>query len=755
MIAPHPRIEDEEIQINSRLLSILLVILLPVAITFLLVMTIGYKTSDLTPDLLVFGSLLILLTGIYWVNRLGHFHIAVIAILILGGIAIFIEALLDKDMGDLAFLLLPMIIASLFLSRKHLLILAGFYISGPVFLLFAFPDIQPGTIVRFIFPLLILGFILNIISRSHRDYLENTRNQKLMASELRYSLSADAVNDGLWDWDFVKNKVYYSSRWKEMIGYEPDEISDSPDEWFTRIHPDDIEAVSLNLRQVFNPGSNETFEIEYRFRHKNGNYIWVLSRGRPNRDDNGNILRTIGSHTDITSRRQAEEKLSFDALHDTLTGLANRALFNEKLNQIIKYAKKDPSLLFAVLFLDLDHFKDINDSMGHEAGDLVLKQFAQRVQSVLFDVDTLARLGGDEFVILLETLDSPQRPINVIRRIKDSINQPFNINVSKIYLTVSIGVVIATWEYNSSDEIMRDADIAMYHAKGKGRDTFEIFNNDMRARILNRLNLERELRQAIYNSEFFLEYQPITNLSTSTLLGFEALIRWNHPDRGVIPPAEFISLAEQTGLIIQIGEWVFRTACIQMKEWEIKYPTTKQLTMSINVSGKQLNHARFYKTVAEILEEIDIKPNRINLEITETVILEDNPETHNALMSLSQQGFKLQLDDFGTGQSSLGYLQKYPLSDIKIDRTFVSHINQKREYGLINGIIQLAKALELNTIAEGIETKEQATALKSLKCDSGQGFGISTPAPGHVIDQFFQKQLSNPSFILPIINFPN
>ncbi|MBE0683025.1 MAG: EAL domain-containing protein [Anaerolineales bacterium] len=755
LILPHPRIRDDEIRISSRLLSILLVLLLPTACVFLAALSIGFGPTDqtLSPDFLIFGTLMVIMAGIYWVNRMGYFDAAIMVTLFIGGLAILLEAVIDRDMGDLAFLVLPMIIASLFLSIRRMVLLSMFYLGGTVLLPFVFPEIYTETIIKFALPMLVLGIVLTIISRLHRDYLEAVRNDKIVASELRYSLSADAVNDGLWDWDHVNNRVYYSSRWKEMIGYKPDEITDALEEWLSRIHPDDKEDISRHLNQPGAASLEEPFEMEYRFRHKNGTYIWVLTRGRSNYDAHGTLLRTIGSHTDITTRKEAEEKLSFDALHDHLTGLSNRALFNEKLNQVIKLAKKDSSLLYAVLFLDLDDFKDINDSMGHEAGDEVLKHFSLRILSVLFEVDTLARLGGDEFVILLESLDSPQRPLEVVQRIQETLNKPFFIHDSNIYLTVSTGVVIGAQEYSSSDEIMRDADIAMYHAKSLGKNTFEIFNINMREQILNRLNLERELRQAIQNKEFLVEYQPITDLNTTKLLGFEALVRWNHPRRGLILPGEFIPIAEQTGLILPIGEWVFETACRQMKAWEEKYPSTKALTISINVSGKQLNHARFYKTVAELLEDVKLEPRRVNLEITETSILEDNPETHNSLMELAKLGLNLQLDDFGTGQSSLSHLQKYPLSEIKIDRSFVALIDKKREYGLVNGIIQLARALELKTIAEGIESKKQEETLKSLNCDSGQGFGIHTPVSADRIDSLLREQDGKHDLFLPVNNY--
>ncbi|NOH03600.1 MAG: EAL domain-containing protein [Chloroflexi bacterium] len=480
--------------------------------------------------------------------------------------------------------------------------------------------------------------------------------------------------------------------------------------------------------------------MEYRFRHKNGDYIWVLSRGRALHDENGIVTRSLGSHTDISARKRSEEKLVFDALHDKLTGLPNRTLFNERLSRVIKRTRKDPSFLFAVLFLDLDNFKNVNDSMGHESGDELLKLFASRIQNILFDVDTLARLGGDEFALLVESLDSQQRPVEIAQRIRASLKNPFTVLDRDLYLTASIGVVIYSEEYSTSEEILRDADIAMYHAKNMGRDTVEIFNSAMRERIMRRLNLERDLRQAVARNEFYIEYQPIVDLKTSKLLAFEALLRWHHPQRGLIPPEEFIPIAEQTGLIIPIGEWVFQAACAQMKRWDRLHDYMQKVSINVNVSGKQLNRPDFPSTVTRILDATSLDPARLNIEITETVILEDNPYTFDALTSLSKLGIRFHLDDFGKGQSYLGYLQKYPLSQIKIDRSFVANLPNAKEHDLIHGIIQLAKALDMETVAEGIESKDQEAVLKYLQCDSGQGFGISVPIPADEVDKLIREQ---------------
>jgi diguanylate cyclase (GGDEF)-like protein/PAS domain S-box-containing protein len=753
LITPHPRIEDEEERINSRLLSVLLLSILPVAFLFLVILAISYyPETSLNTDFKVFGSLIVVFWGVYWVNRRGYFRLANLAILLIGGISITAEAILDSDFNDLAFLLLPMIIASLFLPRDYLLFISLINISGPVAILLIFPPSETDNIIRFILPMLVVGTILIIISRTHRDFLEESRNQKLKASELRYTLLTEAVNDGLWDWDLLTNSVYYSPRWKSMIGYEPGEISDSPEEWRARIHPEDLEHVVLELEHL-STSKEPSFKVDYRFKHKKGHYIWVMSRGIPIYDDNNTLIRTVGSHTDITDRKQAEQELEHNALHDLLTGLANRYLFNEKVEHSIKFARKNPNYRFAVLFLDMDNFKDVNDSMGHDAGDELLKQFASRLESSLFDLDTVARLGGDEFVILLEGLDDVQRPIGIVQRIKKTIEKPFTINETEIVLTVSIGIVIGTSRYSTAEEVLRDADIAMYHAKNAGRNTFEIFNPSMREQILDRLNLERELRMALYNEEFHLEYQPITDLNSNQLLGFEALIRWQHPERGLVSPRDFIPIAEQSGLIVPIGNWVFKTACSQLSEWDEKFPALGHLTMNVNISEKQITHSNFFSSVCKILELSKLEPARINLEITENVVLQSDPEIREILINLVELGVNLQLDDFGTGQSSLGYLRRFPLSTIKIDQSFTNHLDETQDLDLIRGIIQLARALKLKTVAEGIETRKQASTLRALQCDQGQGFGISKPEFAQEIEKMLINQAGNPNLILPATDF--
>lgn len=754
LVEPHASLQDEESKINSQILSLLLVVLLPVATAFLGFLYFRYRLADpyLATDFRIFGSLIGTLWVFYFLNRLGYYKLSIFAILITGEIILVLESVLDHDPDDMVFLLLPMTFAAVLIPRKPLFIIGLCYISSPVILLPFLLEQEQNRVIKFVIPILAIGIILNFIARAHRDHLEELRKKQLIESELRYSLSIDAVNDGIWDWNFETNRVFYSPRWTEMIGYGQNEISDSPHEWLSRIHPDDLDHIANKLRHFVNDGLREAIDLEFRFRHKNGEYLWVLSRGRAIRNESGSITRVLGSHSDITLRKRAEERLVYDALHDSLTGLANRTLLAERLNQVIKRARKDPDYLYAILFFDLDNFKNINDSLGHDAGDEILKLFTRRVQAIVFDVDTLSRLGGDEFVLLLESLDSPQRPVEIINRIRHALDEPFQVKTRNIHLTASVGVVIGSRDYSSSEEVMRDADIAMYQAKSLGKDTFEIFNVSMREKIMKHLNLERDLRHAVHHKEFTLEYQPIIDLRTTRLLAFEALVRWSHPELGIVFPDEFIQMAEKTGLIIPIGEWVFRNACEQMKKWESIHPSVESLDININVSGKQLNHHKFYETVAEIIDTTGFDPERVNLEITETVILEDNPETLSTLTNLVKMGIKLHLDDFGKGQSYLAYLQKYPLSDIKIDRSFVANLPNSREQGLIRGIIQLAKALEITTIAEGIESKDQETILKSLECDGGQGFGISMPLSAVAVEHLLRGQSGSDSYYFPVKN---
>jgi diguanylate cyclase (GGDEF)-like protein/PAS domain S-box-containing protein len=571
-------------------------------------------------------------------------------------------------------------------------------------------------------------------------------------------LAARGANDGLWDWDLKTNRIYFSSRWKSILGYAEDELGDSPDEWFSRIHTENQEQTRLELSTHLR-GLTPNFESEHRIRHKDGSYRWVLTRGLAVREslnqppskngqgtaklastnitavhETGNLIRMAGSMTDITARKQAEEQLLHDAFHDALTGLPNRALFIDRLGRVIERANRNSTNPYAVLFLDLDRFKVINDSLGHSIGDQLLITLSQRLKAVLRSVDTVARLGGDEFVILLEDLPNPEDATRVAKRFQEELKQAFILEGHEVVVTASIGIVSDTDSYQRPNDVLRDADIAMYRAKARGKDRYEIFDASLRARAIARLEMESNLRAGFEDGELYLNYQPIRSLSTDRLNGFEALLRWKSSFRGSIPPAEFIPVAEETGLIVPIGEWVLREACRQVQIWQRNYPMDPPLSININISGVQFTQPRFLELVEQVLYETGLAPHSLKLEITESVFLENAEHANEILLKLRDLGVQLQIDDFGTGYSSLAYLQHFPIQTIKIDKSFISRMGSKGNGGddgsggeIVKTIVALARDLGMDAVAEGVETPEQLAQLKALDCQYGQGYLIARP----------------------------
>ena len=416
--------------------------------------------------------------------------------------------------------------------------------------------------------------------------------QALRASEERYALTAYGANDGLWDWDLKKNETQFSARWKSMLGYAEDVIGNGPEEWFSRVHPDDYAALERALAAHVD-GQSPHFEHEHRMLHQDGNYYWMLSRGLAVRDETGKGRRMVGSQTDITLRRQAEEKLRYGALHDELTGLPNRPAFMERLRRSLERARLDDEYVFAVLFLDLDRFKIINDSLGHRVGDQLLLEIARRLETALRPSDLVARSGGDEFVVLIDHLREEHDVAYVAERIQKILSVPITLDEREVFTTVSIGITMSSSLSECAEDLVRDADTAMHRAKLNGKARFEIFDPQMREQALRIMQMETDLRRALSREEFVLYYQPIISFDSGRLAGFEALIRWNHPLRGFIGPGEFIPIAEDNGMINPIGRWVLQEACRQMREWQRKFIGGLPLTISVNLSGKQFFAAQF------------------------------------------------------------------------------------------------------------------------------------------------------------------
>ncbi|HEY9617765.1 MAG TPA: EAL domain-containing protein [Microcoleaceae cyanobacterium] len=569
----------------------------------------------------------------------------------------------------------------------------------------------------------------------------------LRESEERYAIAVQGAKDGLWDWNLKTNQVYFSPRWKFMLGWEEDEVSHNLDEWFSRIHPEDFESVKA-LLVAHLEGSTPDFEGEYRMLHRDGSYRWMLCRGLAVYANHGKVSRIAGSLTDITSRKRTEKQLLHDALHDALTDLPNRALFMDRLERSLERHKRNPHYLFAVLFLDLDRFKIVNDSLGHVVGNHLLIEIARRLQACIRSEDTVARLGGDEFVILLEEIECPSDATRVAERIQQELTQPFDLNGHEMFVTVSIGIALTTTEYEQPEEILRDADTAMYRAKALGKSRYELFDTSMHTHAVTLLQLETDLRYAIERQEYELHYQPIVALKTNRLSGFEALIRWRHPQRGLVAPGAFIPMAEETGLINSIGWWVLQEACQQMQNWQQQFSLHPPLSMSVNLSGKQLSQSDVVTRVERILQTTGLNPATLKLEITESSIMENAESTIARLQQLKALGIQLSIDDFGTGYSSLSYLYRFPIDTLKIDRSFINTMDVELEkLELVRTIATLAWNLNMDVVAEGVENDNQLTYLKSLGCEYAQGYLFSCP-----VDKVVAEQIIFNSFNLSQFN---
>ena len=560
----------------------------------------------------------------------------------------------------------------------------------------------------------------------------------LRESEERYALAISGANDGLWDWDLKSNQIYFSPRWKALLGYEENEFGNLPDEWFNRIHPQDQAQMQTSLA-LHVKGDVPHFESEYRLKHANGSYRWMLSRGQAVRDEKGAAYRLSGSQTDITDRKLAEERLIHDALHDALTGLPNRVLFMDRLSQRLEHAKRRPRDLFAVLFIDLDRFKVVNDSLGHAVGDQLLIVAAHRLKACIRQEDTISRLSGDEFAILLNGIGDISDAMHVAERIQIELNSASMLDSIDRPTSASIGITMFDGSYAQPEELLRDADTAMYRAKAKGGGQYQVFSSEMYTRAVALLQMESSLRHAVEKKELEVYYQPIVSLKKIRILGFEALLRWNHPQRGIVSPLEFIDIAEDTGLIFPIGEYVLQTACAQVKSWrESGHP---DLWVSVNISSRQFQDQNLIKVIEKTLAQTGLPGDGLQIEITEGVAMKDLEHSIKFLYGLRRLGVQVSLDDFGNGYSSLSYINRFPLNVLKIDRSFIRDIEiNKNSAAIATAIIALAHTLNLDVVAEGVEKEEQLSFLKSKACDKVQGFLFNKPVPAGEIDEILKSK---------------
>ena len=457
-------------------------------------------------------------------------------------------------------------------------------------------------------------------------------------------------------------------------------------------------------------------------------------------------IQTYELQNEILERRTVEQQLTHDSLHDAMTGLPNRVLFLDRLGQAIAYCKRRTEYTFSVLFVDLDQFKVINDSLGHLTGDQLLISAGRRMSECLRSSDTVARLGGDEFAILLEITGEKSSVSLIAGKLQDALKLPFQLDGHELYITASIGVVTSVAEYFHPEEVLRDADIAMYQAKAQGKARFETFEITMRSHVFSRLEMEQELRMALEDREFQLYYQPIISMKSDQLISFEALIRWTHPTRGLLLPDEFLPIAEESGLILPIEEWVLNEACAQLKKWHEKYPSLQNVSVNVNVSNRQFAQSSFVDGVIKALQRNDLKAEALKLEITENVLIRNYAAANEVFTKLRNLGVQLQIDDFGSGYSALGYLQHFPISAIKIDKSFIDEMGKgPRGIELIRAIVSMARELGMEAIAEGIETDEQLKQLKDLSCNLGQGFFLSKPLDKGSAETMLEKHESEPA----------
>jgi len=578
-----------------------------------------------------------------------------------------------------------------------------------------------------------------------RDITERKRaDSALRESEYKLRTLLDSMSEGLLQVDTEDRILFVNNCLCEMVGYSQEELIDT--DWSLLLLDegrDFIKTVNERRRK----GIADTYEIC--LKKKSGELIWTMVGGVPMVNAEGVVSGSMGVFTDITERKRAEEQLLYDAFHDGLTGLANRALFMDHLQLTIERGKRKPESLYGILFLDFDRFKVINDSLGHAEGDKLLKLVAERLESSLRPGDLVARLGGDEFTILLNELEDESDARRIAERIQEDLKVPFVLSGREVFSSVSIGIALSSAGQEKAEDMLRHADIAMYSAKAKGKAQHQVFDQEMHRHAVKQLEIETEMRYALERGDFCLHYQPIFNLETRNLVGFEALIRWNHPERGMIAPGEFIPVAEENGLIFQLGQWTVHESCRQMRHWQSSNPAASALTVSVNLSCREFLQLNLAEQVAATLSATQLDPGSLKLEITESHIMENSELAIKIMNRLRILGVEMSLDDFGTGYSSLSYLHRLPVSYLKIDRSFINQMVENGENReIVHTIIKLAQNLKMKVVAEGIETADQLEHLSHLQCDYGQGYFFSRPLAAGAVEAFIEENIESMPFVI-------
>lgn len=586
---------------------------------------------------------------------------------------------------------------------------------------------------------------IRLIRDSRRQLLD--KHRELAAERERFELAIDGTLDGLWDWDLLTGRVYHSERFSRMLGFEPGELPDDASCWKELVHLDDRKQAREILKRYLAGSGQGTYENTFRMRTRSGEWRWITARGKAHFDEHGRAVRFVGFNSDVTRlvRQQQElaenqQSLQYQATHDPLTGLANRALLLDRLRHSIQKAKRDKAKL-ALMFIDLDHFKSINDSLGHLMGDRVLKVVTQRLTKTIRAVDTLARLGGDEFTVIIEGINKPQDASLLAEKIIHRIEQKISIDGHDMFLGCSIGISVYPDNGLNVEDILKNADAAMYRAKNTGRNNFQYYSVEMTDQAFDRLNMESNLRKALRHEEFEVYYQPQIDARDNSVIGAEALVRWNSPEHGMISPGRFIPVAESSHLIVELDRFVMKRAINDFGSWYRQDMVPGVLSM--NLSVKQLQQSDFLAEVISYACEADIDPKCLELEVTEGQIMEDPEEAIAMLHSLNEVGINLALDDFGTGYSSLAYLKRLPISKLKIDQSFVRGLPDDQEDAAISrALVALADSLGLDLLAEGTESLGQIEFLRALGCNKFQGYYYGKPMPAADFEAFLVNHSS-------------
>jgi diguanylate cyclase (GGDEF)-like protein/PAS domain S-box-containing protein len=603
-----------------------------------------------------------------------------------------------------------------------------------------------STVIKH-FPWLIVGLSSGLVipTAFQRLWLRCIGQTAGTRKEL-FRLVAENAADMIALVDTKGRSLYHNPAYLRVLGYSPTELEATSA--LEQVHPEDRFSVMEAAREA-RDGATER-RLEYRIRHKSGSWRVLESTASAIRNAKGEVREIVIVTRDITDRKRAEERLEYNTFHDPLTGFPKRNLFVDRLQHCWLRARRNPAYKYAVLFVDVDGFKVFNDSMGHDGGDQLIIEIGRRLSACLRYDDTvtlpkgkrrigdqvLSRLGGDEFTILLDGLRDPSDAMRVAKRMQAAMAKPFQIAGRGIFTSASIGIALSTTPHERPEDLLRDADIAMRRAKALGKSRCQLFDADMHTRAVKRLKLESELRLALEQNQLRLHYQPIVQVETGEIVGFEALLRWQHPEHGLLAPDKFIEIAESTGLIVPIGRWVLDSACQQIRSWQSMFPSDPPLIISVNVSAKQFTHTTLVSDARTIIRKTEMEPSRLQLEVTESMAMADPDLTDRVLVQLKDLGIQIVIDDFGTGHSSLSRLRRFPVDVIKIDRSFVhnmhdDHVNRD----IVHLILTLAQNLNLKVIAEGIESSAHVLQLKQLNCQLGQGYFFSPPLEADAAQQ--------------------